>query len=84
MRTPLSGFKAYFADGHESGHLRRAVFFADGHESGHFVLGNLDGFASPLGEREVADFEVGFGGAVAVDFGNLGAGRWKFDCRHKT
>jgi len=62
MRTPLSGFKGRI--------------FADGHQAGHFVLGNLDGFASPLGKREVADCVIRRGLAVAV----FGGGASRFSC----
>ena len=39
--------------------LVRSVFFANGHQAGHFLLGDRDFLASPIGKRNVADFEVG-------------------------
>ena len=64
----LDGHVQRAGDAHALERLARAVFFADGHQAGHFVLGNLNGFAAPFGEREVADGEILFGRAVAVGF----------------
>ena len=55
MRTPLNG-------------LAGPIFLADSHQAGHFVLGNLDGFTAPFGERQVAHRVVLFSGTVAAGF----------------
>ena len=57
----LDGHVQRTGDAHALERLARAVFVADGHQAGHFVLGDLDGFAAPFGEREVLDCEIVFG-----------------------
>jgi hypothetical protein len=48
--------------------LLRRELLADRHQTGHLGLGDGDLLASPVGEREIGDVEVGhvlrFGGGV--------------------
>jgi hypothetical protein len=69
------------SDTHAFERLGRTVFLADSHQAGHLVLGHLDRFAAPFGERNVFDGVIVFS-AVAVGFHNGAAGRGQFDFGH--
>lgn len=51
-------------DAHSGEGFRGGVFFADGHEARHFLFGDGDFFTAPIGEGEVADFEVCYYGSL--------------------
>ncbi len=73
----LDGHVQGTRDAHSGEGFRGGVFFADCHEAWHFLFGDGDFFAAPIGEGEVADFEVCCYGSlgehgvvgVGVDFG---------------
>ncbi len=77
----LDGHVQRAGNAHALERLRRAVFGADGHEAGHLVFGDLNGFPSPIGQREIAHLEVAFG-AVAGGFGEFRTRGRKFDGCH--
>ena len=54
----LDGHVQGTRDAHSGEGFRGSVFFADGHEARHFLFGDGDFFTAPIGEGEVADFEV--------------------------
>ena len=57
----LNGHVQRTGDAHALERFEFAVLGADGHQAGHFVLGNLDSFTTPLGQRDVSDEIIVFG-----------------------
>ena len=57
--------------------LRRTEFFANGNEAGHLMLGDGDFLATPVGEFDVGDMEIGAGSEGRRDVGVAHGVMWR-------
>jgi hypothetical protein len=58
----LDGHVQRAGDAHALERLDRCVLAADRHQARHLVLGDVDFLAAPIGQRDVGDLVVAFGG----------------------